>query len=726
MTGSCHARKRFCRKRTLLRLLLASAVLYGIIYMGYLIGISNETNYTRSNSIDRASSSSLASRPQIVMGMLTPHTNLQFREGQRATWISAIRILESEIPFRITYKFLIDRPTNDTIAENKKYNDIVFLNATSQGRGVKFGEKMYLWFKYIHEHYPDALLGGKVDDDVFLCVPQIFNRLNELKSSTLYYGWSHGSGKKVNIDTRMDEMFVILGRDLIGRIAKRKYCGEPKCSKTEDLIDTNFGGTSIGSWLSAYDDIDYQRDNAKILHMGRGAEAKILTYIKPDFCLKYVLNHKSSVEIMKRLHEYNKPTPVRLSPGKFVNSVVRSSLDKIIGSSETPSRPSLHKFVGAVTGSMFSGDVVRTRLPEPLTNPHTSVAVMDKMPACDNWGVVTTIFSASKAVKNMALLSQWCVVIVADKKTPDEGTYISEMKLNQANIQRIKYLSVTEQGALYPLLTDVIPLNHFGRKNIGYMYAIHHKAKYVWDFDDDNDGTVDLNDFKSPFSYVTDCASTTHLLVNPYPYFGVEETYTWPRGFPLQDIKNKTTLPKLCNSSDAIQLGIVQSLANQQPDIDAIYRMSRDAPFNFRATRKSHKPFVVPGKKFAPLNAQATLWLTPTFPYIALPISVNGRVSDIWRSYIAQYFLHKENIRVAFSPPYVTQERNAHDSLRDFNAELDIYQKVKQLVHFISSEQSPYLSIVDLYKSLYMRNYLEELDIQFIEAWKKTLKSVEM
>ena len=31
-----------------------------------------------------------------------------------------------------------------------------------------------------------------------------------------------------------------------------------------------------------------------------------------------------------------------------------------------------------------------------------------------------------------------------------------------------------------------IPWNNIGRKNIGYLFAIVHQAKTIWDFDDDN------------------------------------------------------------------------------------------------------------------------------------------------------------------------------------------------------------------------------------------------
>ena len=33
---------------------------------------------------------------------------------------------------------------------------------------------------------------------------------------------------------------------------------------------------------------------------------------------------------------------------------------------------------------------------------------------------------------------------------------------------------------------DHLPWNHFGRKNIGYLYAISMGAKTIFDFDDDN------------------------------------------------------------------------------------------------------------------------------------------------------------------------------------------------------------------------------------------------
>lgn len=45
------------------------------------------------------------------------------------------------------------------------------------------------------------------------------------------------------------------------------------------------------------------------------------------------------------------------------------------------------------------------------------------------------------------------------------------------DVAGVKYLTPDDQEALPYRLTDLLPWNHFGRKNVGYMYAIHHGAK---------------------------------------------------------------------------------------------------------------------------------------------------------------------------------------------------------------------------------------------------------
>ena len=62
------------------------------------------------------------------------------------------------------------------------------------------------------KQYPEALLIGRMDDDVFVCTPQIFDRLKEVKNLLLYYGWDW-------VQHHLDDMFLFIGTELARRIA---------------------------------------------------------------------------------------------------------------------------------------------------------------------------------------------------------------------------------------------------------------------------------------------------------------------------------------------------------------------------------------------------------------------------------------------------------------------------------------------------------------------------
>ncbi|CAG2254683.1 unnamed protein product [Mytilus edulis] len=641
-------------------------------------------------------------RPHMVMGILSVPQNNIFREASRNTWIKTLNKLKNYLPFRITYKFLLDEATKNTLEENNIHQDILFLNITDRGRAFKFGKKLYTWIKYIHQHYPDVLLGAKLDDDAYLCVPQIFERLYNVKSDNLYYGLKHGTGKKVSISVRIDEYFVVIGKTLITRISNRSYCPSKNCSNGT-LIDTNNGGTSLGAWLAEYTDIDFQSDNGRMIQHFPWLNRKS---IKSNLCEKKVVIHKISVDGMLKLQNYNENNTLASKVSSIVSVTGISFTGKVLNNTFASKISS----IGSVTGISFTGKVVRT-LPATLEKNNMELAYHDSFTLCDNWAVVTTIFPPTKAIHFISKLSDWCLVIVADVITPQQDNFVKN--ITEGNKKKIKYLSVKEQQILYPMLSSVIPFRHFGRKNIGYIYAIQHKAKVIWDFDDDNEGMVDLSDFKSA-KYSTNCREMDTNLFNPYPYFVQPHIRVWPRGFPLQNIKDENTFPDVCEIDKPINIGVIQSLANGQADVDAIYRFTHDFPFNFTAERN----IVLPKNKYAPFNAQATMWFPQAFMYMALPLSVNGRVSDIWRSYIADFFFHKTGLSLVFTKPYVNHQRTAHKIIADFNGELSLYEKSLQFVDLLSN--SSFNSMKEVYESLYQRNFIDNKDLSFIIAWTKT------
>ena len=100
-------------------------------------------------------------------------------------------------------------------------------------------------------------------------------------------------------------------------------------------------------------------------------------------------------------------------------------------------------------------------------------------------------------------MKSWCLVIVGDKKAPVNYPIDQSHKARNANhTNNVVYLTAKKQEDLeghIPLIS-ILPWSHFGRKNIGYLYAILHGATEIWDFDDDNlllrsDGNFEIPGF---------------------------------------------------------------------------------------------------------------------------------------------------------------------------------------------------------------------------------------
>ena len=64
---------------------------------------------------------------------------------------------------------------------------------------------------------------------------------------------------------------------------------------------------------------------------------------------------------------------------------------------------------------------------------------------------------------------------------------------------------------------------------------------------------------------------------------------------------------------------------------------------------------------------------------------VHGRVTDIWRAYFTQRLLWDLGMRIAFSLPWVTQIRNVHNILGDFNSEVPLYQQARRTAHALAA-----------------------------------------
>lgn len=412
----------------------------------------------------------------------------------------------------------------------------------------------------------------------------------------------------------------------------------------------------------------------------------------------------------------------------------------------------IETLISAASGAKWTGKKIRTFPPHKLKfrgkfikRPKT--LNIDDSLKCAAWGVLTSIFEPSEAVRQFLFLNNWCLVVVGDKASPVNYQIFSSRSKN------FIYLSFEDQKKLESSFVDSIPPRNYGRKNIGFLYAILHGAKVIWDFDDDNmlkfwmDGAAtDKNLWLETFTLLKSQSKVNVSMVqkdtlffNPYPYLGAPNPKCWPRGFPLSEVYHKSTTTETFKSVEMKieQIAVLQSLADHQPDVDAIYRMTYKTPFEFYRNESFKDMIILPHEVYSPLNAQASLHFEPGFFALYLPVTVHGRVSDIWRSYIAQTLFSLLGLHVGFMPrPLVHQNRNPHSYEADFQAEIPLYLKTSSLVEFLNSWRNSFFnnsshkerSTEDLMESLYVelfeRGFIEEHDVFSVQLWLQTLTKI--
>jgi hypothetical protein len=432
------------------------------------------------------------------------------------------------------------------------------------------------------------------------------------------------------------------------------------------------------------------------------------------------------------------------------------------------SASSFSSSIVGTTGKMFSGRQVHTFPAEDFRfQAHVQEGPLQKEEEgpeatidCANWAVVTTIFLPSKAIELITKYADFCVVIVADKKTPNPYNLSGD---------NVVVLDVAYQESLKDPFSSAIPWNHFGRKNLGFMYAIAHGAEMIFDFDDDNE-PVERGDKANP-TYAFEVPATVILFqpakdgdaaaaqeriktaahsantatglakdktaggctsVNLYPGMSLTPTFAWPRGFPLTQIRNPACTPTTealaaMPKAPGATVAVFQSLADHDPDVDALYRLTQPLPIVFKP---DHPTVAIPPGLFLSYNAQASLHRHEALWGLYLPITVHGRVSDIWRAYITQRLLWDVGRTVSLTPPQVVQIRNPHNYLADFAAEQDLYSKTEQLLLFLRDWQAPEdtslpARIELLWAALYERTYVGLGDVYGVQRWIQRLVDVD-
>lgn len=295
------------------------------------------------------------------------------------------------------------------------------------------------------------------------------------------------------------------------------------------------------------------------------------------------------------------------------------------------------------------------------------------------------------------------LVLVGDKKTP--------INLNTLGSSSVHFYNLESQLNSKFLTGRSLPLNHYARKNFGYLVAAEMGCDWISETDDDNRLYKEFWEHQEPIKSIKN--SSASKWVNIYSAFGMGEY--WHRGIPINEVQgaNALTAHDIDSSS---RVACVQGLADGDPDIDAICRMLYKPITKF--SRK--ESFLVEPGFYSPTNSQLTRWKTePTLSLLYLPSTVPWRVSDIWRGLIAQRYFVISNLWTQFRGGLGYQDRNEHDLLKDFIDEIEVHKSTRILLKILESidilDQSNFM--LSVYSNLLARGLVSSEEMVRLESW---------
>jgi len=270
--------------------------------------------------------------------------------------------------------------------------------------------------------------------------------------------------------------------------------------------------------------------------------------------------------------------------------------------------------------------------------------------------VVTSISSPNAVLRALAegsIKHGWDFIVAGDSKSPEVF-----------DLEGCRFLSLTVQQSLGYTFAELCPTKSYARKNIGYLEAIAKGAQVVVETDDDN---FPRDTFWQPRSPRMVCRTVKEdQWVNVYGYFS--KRFIYPRGLPLDYARDVPPPPA---DPQELNCPVQQGLADENPDVDATYRMLFPLPLSFDA---GIAPVALADKAWCPFNSQNTTFFAEVFPLLYLPAYCSFRMTDIWRSFIAQRVLHHLGYPVLFHGATVWQERNEHSLHKDFIDEIPGYR----------------------------------------------------
>jgi hypothetical protein len=366
----------------------------------------------------------------------------------------------------------------------------------------------------------------------------------------------------------------------------------------------------------------------------------------------------------------------------------------------------------------------------PQVNWNSIATITDKSSPYANfrterWIVVSVSDYPTDSLRNLVKIRGWQVLAVGNSRTPSDWS-----------LKGAIFLSLEQQASLGFRVVDFLPYDSYVRKTVGYLFAIQHGAKKIFDADDRGDvisGDLgkhfDVDLFGEGARQETILQYThenpNRTVVNPYIHFG--QRSVWPRGLPLEnvgEVGHEEYYTEVFGGRQFIQQGI----SNGLPDVDSVFYFTRKSgleAFDIRFDERAPK-VALPQGVMVPVNSFNTIYHSPAFWGLMLPVSISTMASDVLRGYWGQRILWEVGGYVAVYPP--TVHRYDRVEAYPFSEEKDLHVNVGRLIKFLvswkSSKHRLFEKILELSFVMAEEGFWTDKDVKFTAAWLQDLIAV--
>ena len=277
--------------------------------------------------------------------------------------------------------------------------------------------------------------------------------------------------------------------------------------------------------------------------------------------------------------------------------------------------------------------------------------------------------------------------VAVDKKTPDAAMdFMNELPDTQIC-----------QGDKYKC-SELIGWNCIQRRAIAVLEALKWGAETIIVWDDDN---LAMND-----QYFYNFEST---FLDPLQYLKAMPVSGWfdsgslltpqikQRGFPVT-VKSENVFEPITDA----KIGVATGLILGDADMDAHTRVT-NAPLAYSVHELAREGVLVdPKETWTPFNTQNTAYLRELAPAMFCAPGI-GRHDDIFASLITQRIMRERDLFVHVGQPFVYQQRNQHDLLKDMGEELFGMSHILEFADVLNNMNCASGSVLQDVRSIYER-----------------------